>query len=152
MQEAYARKHEEIFHRQATAIAQKDKLKIARHTEQNQKWEINRNRLQDLLTQKRTLQKREEKEVRELLDLEFPDESPPISDDSSVSSLDSQLTSDTSQDEMHFDQGLAAKARRQQARLDKKERKINVSLARKMRRIAFREERMALTAPPVQKF
>ena len=59
----------------------------------------------------RSLQKKEEKEVKDPLELEFPEDAAATSDESSVSSLDLQLTSDTSNDKMHLDQGVDAKAR-----------------------------------------
>jgi hypothetical protein len=71
---------------------------------------------------------------------------PPPSDDSLVSSLDSQLTSDINDNEIHTNQGIAANSRHKMAQLDKKERKFARRKGRRKRKIEVRCNCLAYNA------
>jgi hypothetical protein len=69
-----------------------------------------------------------------LLSHHFPDKTPPPSESESFCSLDSQLTSDTSDDGYHSDQGVAGKSVREMARVQKRELKQARTSERKKRK------------------
>ena len=102
-------------------------LKTARNLQKDKEWRVDHARLVTLFGLQRKLKKSEEKEAKDLLELSFPIDADETSDAASVSSFDSQLTSDTSDDGMHLDQGPFAKLRREEGRRDKRERKVQAA-------------------------
>ena len=145
-QQEYARHHEEIFCRVDGARAAKKKAKIARQAEKEASWDARRRRMEKLFAQKKRLNRKEEKEIDGLLENSFPEHPLLSSDDSSISSLDSQLTSDSSDDEWEVETGSETQLQRKQARENKRAKKLQHHLERKERRIAFRVRKQELAA------
>jgi hypothetical protein len=115
-------------------------------------WQEQLEQMQDVLTQTKKLTKKDERQVGDLLHQNFPEVTPPPSDHSSISSLDSELTSDTSDDEIHTNQGVGAKSRRIMCRLAKKQRKIAKRKDRRKRKLDAKRERLAFDSrEPVSK-
>ena len=113
----YARRHEGILLAKEKAISVKLKDRLAKQKYKEKVWQEQLEQMQDVLTQTKKLTKKDERQVGDLLHQNFPEVTPPPSDHSSISSLDSELTSDTSDDEIHTNQGVGAKSRRIMCRL-----------------------------------
>jgi hypothetical protein len=108
-QKAYARRYEGTFVSKEEAIAKKEKERLQKSRNELKEWRDNRQQLEAKLLQQKKLSKKEDQEINNLLNLHFPDYNPPPSDGSSVHSLDSQLSSDTSDDEVYPSQSPIAK-------------------------------------------
>jgi hypothetical protein len=76
-------------------------------------WREHHEQLEAKLLQQKKLSKKEDKEINDLLNLHFPKYNLPPSDGSSVHSLDSQLSSDTSDEEVYPNQSPIAKSIRE---------------------------------------
>jgi hypothetical protein len=138
--QAYARHHEAIFTQRENAVAAKHKRYLERSREKDDKWQVDLQQLDVILLQSQRLSQKDQKTVSDLLSQNFPDQTPPSSDAESVCSLDSQLTSDTSDDGCWSDQDVSSRSIRKMARVQKGElKKIRNNERRKRKRDAEME-------------
>jgi hypothetical protein len=128
---AYARRYEGTFVSKEEAIVKKDKERLQRKRYELKVWREQSEQLEAKLLQQKKLLKKEEKQINDSLNLHFPEYNPPPSDDSSVVSLDSQLSSDTSDGGVYPNQSAIAKSIREGKREQKREDK---QLRRTMRK------------------
>jgi hypothetical protein len=133
----YVRRHEAIFTRRENVVAADRKRRIEKKRKKAEEWRKDLKKLDVILSQPKKLTKKEEKMVDDLLSHNFPDKTPPPSDSESAYSLDSQLTSDTSDDGNYSDQTVTARSIRKMARVQKREmKKIRTSEKGKRKREA----------------
>jgi hypothetical protein len=121
----YARRYEGTFLSKEEAIIKKDKEQLQRNKYKLKVWKDRRDQLEAKFLQQKQLSKKEQKGINDVLNDQFPEDTPPPSDGSSVISLDSQLTSDTSDDENYSNQLPLNISIRQGKRLQKREDKLN---------------------------
>ena len=148
----YARRHEGILLHQEDAIAAKHQQRLEKRKFKENEWQTHLLQMDLLLLKPKKLAKKDEKEIKDLLSHHFPDNTPPPSKDETVSSLDSELTSDTSDDEIYPDQAVGAKSIRVMSRLAKKERKMERRKQRRKQKVKAKKTQMAYAArEPIQK-
>jgi hypothetical protein len=136
---AHARRHEAIFtRRDEDALAAKQKQRLERRKEKDEGWQDDLCQLDNIFSSSKKLTKKQEKTVNNLLTQNFPDKTPPPSDSSSAGLLDSQLTSNTSDDGFYSNQRVSAVSLRYMARLAKRERKMAQFREKRKKKIAAR--------------